>query len=188
MAKSGPKCYNHTQARTHAHTVADNIRRLKLASVKIIVKQDYSTLCYQERYHTLFIKNILMVEILNTSTEINIRWMAEEVVGRKWPILAALMACCSQANIPDGNQCGPTWRTPCPCGITSNPQVESSKLRQLHRTQIAIDCFTLLLARHLADVSCYIGPSMTSGICMEIHTEIVQKRKKKQSRDKGIPR
>ena len=35
-----------------------------------------------------------------------------------------------------------------------------------------LDCFTLLLARHLADVSCYIGPSMPSGICMEIHTEI----------------
>ena len=52
----------------------------------------------------------------------------------------------------------------------------------------SIDCFTLLLARHLADVSCYIGPSMPSGICMEIHTEIVQKRKKKQSRDEGIPR
>ena len=51
-----------------------------------------------------------------------------------------------------------------------------------------LDCFTLLLARHLADVSCCIGPSMPSGICMEIHTEIVQKRKKKQSRDKGIPR
>ena len=28
---------------------------------------------------------------------------------------------------------------------------------------------------------------MLSGICMEIHTEIVQKRKKKQSRDEGIP-
>ena len=52
----------------------------------------------------------------------------------------------------------------------------------------SIDCFTLLLARHLPDASCYIGPSMPSGICMEIHTEIVQKRKKKQSRDEGIPR
>ena len=51
-----------------------------------------------------------------------------------------------------------------------------------------IDCFTLLLARHLADVSCYIGPSMPSGICMEIHTEIVQKRKKKPSHNKGTPR
>ena len=29
---------------------------------------------------------------------------------------------------------------------------------------------------------------MPSGICMEIHTETVQKRKKKPSRDKGIPR
>ena len=53
---------------------------------------------------------------------------------------------------------------------------------------LRIDCFTLLLARHLADVSCYIGPSMPSGICMEIHITIVQKRKKKQSRDEGIPR
>ena len=26
------------------------------------------------------------------------------------------------------------------------------------------------------------------GICMEIHAKIVQKRKKKQSRDEGIPR
>ena len=51
-----------------------------------------------------------------------------------------------------------------------------------------IDCFTLLLARHLADVSCYMGPSMPSGICMEIHTEIVQKRKKKPSHNKGTPR
>ena len=51
-----------------------------------------------------------------------------------------------------------------------------------------VDCFTLLLARHLADVSCYIGPSMPSGICMEIHTEIVQKRKKKPSHNKGTPR
>ena len=51
-----------------------------------------------------------------------------------------------------------------------------------------VDCFTLLLARHLADVSCYIGPSMPSGICMEIHTKIVRKRKKKQSRDGGNPR
>ena len=58
----------------------------------------------------------------------------------------------------------------------------------ISRTQSHIDCFTLLLAWHLADVSCYIGPSMPSGICMEIHTEIVQKRKKKPSRDKGIPR
>ena len=48
---------------------------------------------------------------------------------------------------------------------------------------VTIDCFTLLFARHLADVSCYIGPSMPSGISMEIHTKIVQKRKKKQSRD-----
>ena len=56
------------------------------------------------------------------------------------------------------------------------------------RTLQKLDCFTLLLAQHLADVSCYIGPSMPSGICMEIHTEIVQKRKKKPSRDKGIPR
>ena len=40
-----------------------------------------------------------------------------------------------------------------------------------------IDCFTLLLARHPADVSCYIGPSMPSGICMKIHTKIVQKMK-----------
>ena len=52
----------------------------------------------------------------------------------------------------------------------------------------SLGCFTLLLARHLADVSCYIGPSMPCGICMEIHTGIVQKRKKKPSRDKGIPR
>ena len=29
---------------------------------------------------------------------------------------------------------------------------------------------------------------MPSGICMEIHTEIVQNRKKKQSRDEGNPR
>ena len=53
---------------------------------------------------------------------------------------------------------------------------------------ILIDCFMPLLARHLADVSCYIGPSMPSGICMEIHTEIVQKRKKKPSHNKGTPR
>ena len=51
-----------------------------------------------------------------------------------------------------------------------------------------IVCFTLLLARHLADVSCYIGPSMPSGICMEIHTEIVQKRKKKPSHNRETPR
>ena len=35
----------------------------------------------------------------------------------------------------------------------------------------------LLLARHLADVSCFIGLSMPFVICMEIHTEIVQKKK-----------
>ena len=57
-----------------------------------------------------------------------------------------------------------------------------------YQDQMAVDCFTLLLARHLADVSCFIGPSMPSEICMEIHTKIVQKRKKKQSRDEGIPR
>ena len=51
-----------------------------------------------------------------------------------------------------------------------------------------LDCFTLLLARHLADVSCYMGPSMPSGICMEIHKKIVRKRKKKQSRDGWNPR
>ena len=56
------------------------------------------------------------------------------------------------------------------------------------RSQGVFDCFTLLLTQHLADVSCFIGPFMPSGICMEIHTEIVQKRKKKQSRDEGIPR
>ena len=43
---------------------------------------------------------------------------------------------------------------------------------------------TLLLARHLTDVSCLIGPSMPSGICMEIHAKIVQKRKKKPSCDR----
>ena len=43
----------------------------------------------------------------------------------------------------------------------------------LIHTHKMLDCFTLLLARHLADVSCFIGPSMPSGICMEIHTEIV---------------
>ena len=51
-----------------------------------------------------------------------------------------------------------------------------------------LDCFTPLLARHLADVSCFIGPSMPSWICMEIDTKIMQKRKKKQSHDEGIPR
>ena len=56
------------------------------------------------------------------------------------------------------------------------------------REQTALDCFTFLLARHLADVSCFIGPSMPSGICMEIHIEIMQKRKKKRSRDEGIRR
>ena len=63
-------------------------------------------------------------------------------------------------------------------------------LMQERRNFIAdtLDCFTLLLARHLADVSCYIGPSMPSGIGMEIHTEIVQKRKKKPSHNKGTPR
>ena len=55
-------------------------------------------------------------------------------------------------------------------------------------TCMPLHCFTLLLARHLADVSFYIGPSMPSGICMEIHTKIEQKRKKKQSHDEGIPR
>ena len=57
----------------------------------------------------------------------------------------------------------------------------------MRRCPAAIDCFTLLLTQHLAAVSCYIGPSMPSGICMEIHTKIAQKRKKKQSRDEGIP-
>ena len=51
-----------------------------------------------------------------------------------------------------------------------------------------VDCFTLLLAQHLVDVSCFIGPSMPSGICMEIHTKIMQKWKKKQSCDEGNPR
>ena len=51
-----------------------------------------------------------------------------------------------------------------------------------------LGCFTLLLAGHLADVSCYIGPHVPSGICMEIHTKIVHKRKKKPSRGKGILR
>ena len=60
----------------------------------------------------------------------------------------------------------------------------SEKLDSLYH----IDCFSLLLARHLADVSCFIGPYMPSGTCMEIHKEIVQKRTKKQSRDEGIPR
>ena len=63
-----------------------------------------------------------------------------------------------------------------------------NEARQYLFCQKTLDCFTLLLARHLADVSCYIGPSMPSEICMEIHTEIVQKGQKKQSRDKGIPR
>ena len=42
-------------------------------------------------------------------------------------------------------------------------------------TRPVLDYFTLILARHLADVSCFIGPSMPSEICMEIHTKIVQK-------------
>ena len=37
-----------------------------------------------------------------------------------------------------------------------------------------VDCFTLLLTQHLADASCFIGPSTPSGICMQIHTKIVQ--------------
>ena len=45
---------------------------------------------------------------------------------------------------------------------------------------IFIDCFTLLLESHLADVSCLIGLSMASGICMEIHTYITQKRKERK--------
>ena len=56
------------------------------------------------------------------------------------------------------------------------------------KTTAVLDCFTLLLARLLVDVSGFIEPSMPSGICMEIHAEIVQKRKKKQSRGEGIPR
>ena len=52
----------------------------------------------------------------------------------------------------------------------------------------ALGCFTLLLAGHLADVSCYIGPHVPSGICMEIHTKIVHKRKKKPSLGEGILR
>ena len=53
---------------------------------------------------------------------------------------------------------------------------------------VNVDCLTLLLARHLADVSCFIGPSMPSAIGMEIHTKIVQKRKKKPSHNEGTPR
>ena len=51
-----------------------------------------------------------------------------------------------------------------------------------------LDCFTFLLARHLAYVSCFIGPSMPCGICLEIHTKIVQKRNKKPSHYEGTPR
>ena len=69
------------------------------------------------------------------------------------------------------------------------PEPMGTKLHDaIEYGSIRLDCFTFLLARHLADVSCFIGPSMPSGICMEIHTEIVQKGKKKQSRDEGIPR
>ena len=38
-----------------------------------------------------------------------------------------------------------------------------------------INCFTLLIARRLTDVSCFMGPSMSSGICMEIHTKSCRK-------------
>ena len=34
-------------------------------------------------------------------------------------------------------------------------------------------------SKNLADISCFIGPSTASVICMEIHTKIVSKRKKK---------
>ena len=53
--------------------------------------------------------------------------------------------------------------------------------------QCPSDCFTLLLARHLVDVSNFVGPSTSSGICVEIYTKIMLKRKK-PSHDEGIPR
>ena len=51
-----------------------------------------------------------------------------------------------------------------------------------------IDCLMLLFAWHLANVSCWIGLYMPSGICMKIPTKIMQKRKKKYSHDEGILR
>ena len=75
--------------------------------------------------------------------------------------------------------------------LASRSQAKIFKMKEIETVSVcsrSLDCFTLLLARHLADVSCYIGPSMPSGICMEIHTEIVQKRKKKPSHNKGTPR
>ena len=77
-----------------------------------------------------------------------------------------------------------------PLIMTNNPTpwkiVQSSG--EMVGSHFDIDCFTLLLARHLADVSCFIGPSMPSGICMEIHTKIVQKQKKKPSHNEETPR
>ena len=45
----------------------------------------------------------------------------------------------------------------------------------LYVSEMVLDCCTLLLAQHLVDVSCFIGPSMPSGICMEIHSKTVRK-------------
>ena len=56
------------------------------------------------------------------------------------------------------------------------------------RAALYLDCFKLLLAQHLADVFCFIALSMASRFCMEIHTEIVQKREKEPSHSKGTPR
>ena len=60
------------------------------------------------------------------------------------------------------------------CGV-----IDSGRFSLVYMLLIASNLSPLvfemvLLARHLADVSCFIGPSVPSGICcMEIHTEIV---------------
>ena len=64
------------------------------------------------------------------------------------------------------------------CYSTRMVKIKSTKWHCLVWRKLLLyllNCFTLLLARHLVDVSCFIGPSMPSGICMEIHTKIVQK-------------
>ena len=80
----------------------------------------------------------------------------------------------------------PTGRHGWICTTGTEQAVQDTDMALPEVTIAVVDCCKRLLARHLADVSCYIGPSMPSGICMEIHTKIVRKRKKKQSRDGGI--
>ena len=94
-------------------------------------------------------------------------WSLQSVIDltSQWPSHSPQVPNGNSASVRSSEQCARLLEFPHRRVSERSPHIIGNA--QLHGhpdSHGPVDCFTLLLARHLVDVSCYIGPSMPSGI------------------------